>query len=95
LQGAREAGFGVSILVGLLGFAALAARDDPERGAVLCGAAEALRERLAYRIQRLELRVITQTREALATQLSDRFDELTASGAELELDDAVALALES
>jgi hypothetical protein len=73
----------------------LAAPDDPERAALLCGAVEALRARLAFRIQRLELRLITDTREALATRLGDRFYELETRGAELELDDAVALALEA
>ena len=95
LQGAQRTGFGVSILIGLLGLAAVAARDDPDRGAVLCGAVEALRARLAYRIPRLELRVITDTRDALARRLGDRFYELASTGAELELDEAVALALAS
>ena len=66
-----------------------------ERGAVLCGAVEALRAHTGYRIQRLELKVITETREALKSRLGDRFYELESRGAELELDDAVALALES
>jgi hypothetical protein len=41
------------------------------------------------------LRLATQTREVLASRLGDRFYELEAAGAEMELDDVVALALES
>jgi hypothetical protein len=37
----------------------------------------------------------SQTRETLASRLGDRLYELEAAGAEMELDDVVALALES
>jgi hypothetical protein len=41
------------------------------------------------------LRLATQTRKDLASRLGDRFYELEAAGADVELDDVVALALAS
>jgi hypothetical protein len=43
----------------------------------------------------VDLLLATQTREKLASRLGCRFDELEADGAEMELDDAIALALAS
>jgi tetratricopeptide (TPR) repeat protein len=94
LQAAHEVGAMVPILIALLSLAAVAALDDPERGALLCGATESLRADLAIPLQRLELGVLTDARESLIAQLGDRFYELASKGAELELGDAVALALE-
>jgi predicted ATPase/DNA-binding SARP family transcriptional activator len=84
-----------ALVYALNGYAALHADEHPERAARLSGALESLRAELGIRLQLVELRLATQTRETLASRLGDRLYELEAAGAEMELDDVVALALES
>ena len=91
----HEIGATVSLMYALNGYMAFHAGRQPERAARLSGALESLRAELGIRLQHLELRLATQTREVLASRLGDRFYKLEAAGAEMELDDVVALALES
>jgi predicted ATPase len=84
-----------ALVYALNGFVAFHAVQQPERATRLSGALGSLRADLGIRLQQLELRLATQTRADLASRLGDRFYELEASGAEMELDDAVALALAS
>jgi predicted ATPase/DNA-binding SARP family transcriptional activator len=84
-----------ALVYALNGYVALHAGEQPERAARLSGALESLRAELGIRLQHLELRLARQTRETLASRLGDRLYELEAAGAEMELDDVVALALES
>jgi predicted ATPase/DNA-binding SARP family transcriptional activator len=93
LTQAREVHALFWIFYALHGFAVLHARKDPKRAARLCGALESLGSDLGIELQQLELRLATQTRTDLAGRLGDRFSELVVAGAELDLDDAVALAL--
>jgi predicted ATPase len=90
-----EIGAKAPLVYALNGYVALYADEQPERAARLSGALETLRAELGIRLQHLELRLATQTRETLASRLGDRLYELEAAGAEMELDDIVALALES
>jgi Flp pilus assembly protein TadD len=91
----HDIGATAALVYALNGYAALHARQQPERAARLSGALETLRAELGIRLQHLELRLATQTRETLASRLGDRLYELEAAGAEMELDDVIALALES
>jgi tetratricopeptide (TPR) repeat protein len=90
---AREVGATTWVFYALHGFVVLHAGVDPERAALLCGALESLRRTVGIQLQRLELRLATQTRAALASRLGGLFYELEAAGAELELDDVLELAL--
>jgi hypothetical protein len=64
---------------------------DPERAALLAGAAEGLRRRVGLRAWPMlrpgEAELVTQIREALG---SDRFEEVFAAGARLSRQEAVA-----
>jgi hypothetical protein len=76
----------------LAAFARLAfAEGDPERAALLAGAAEGLRRRVGRRawpsLRRGDAELVAQTRRALG---ADRFDEVFAAGARLNLREAVA-----
>ena len=77
----------------LHGFVVLYSREDPERAALLSGALDSLGRSVGIQLQRLELRLATQTRDDLASRLGGRFYGLVTAGAELEVDDVVALAL--
>jgi hypothetical protein len=90
---AREAGATAWLFYALHGFVVQYAGADPERAALLSGALESLRRNLGIQLQRLELRLATQTRTDLASRLGGLFYELEAVGAEMELDDVVELAL--
>jgi predicted ATPase/DNA-binding SARP family transcriptional activator len=91
----HDIGARAALVYALNGYVALHADEHPERAARLSGALESLRAELGIRLQLVELRLATQTRETLASRLGDRLYELEAAGAEMELDDVVALALES
>ena len=95
LTRAHEAGAAPWIFYALHGFVVFHTRKDPKRAARLCGALESLRSDLGIQLQQLELRLATQTRSDLASRLGERFYELEAAGAELDVDDAVTLALRS
>jgi predicted ATPase len=76
----------------LTAFARLAfVETDPERAALLAGAADGLRRRVGLRpwplLRRDEARLVAQVREALG---ADRFDGPYAAGAELSQQEAVA-----
>jgi hypothetical protein len=76
----------------LAGFAQLAfAEGDPERAALLAGAAEGLRRRLGLRawpmLRQGEAELGVQVRQALG---ADRFEEVFAAGARLNQQQAVA-----
>jgi hypothetical protein len=64
---------------------------DPERAALLAGAAEGLRRRVGLRawpmLRQGEAELVTQVREALG---AGRFDEVFAAGARLTQREAVA-----
>jgi len=68
-------------------------REDPERATLLSGALDSLGRSVGIQLQHLELRLATQTRDDLASRLGGRLYELETAGAEMELDDVVALAL--
>jgi predicted ATPase/DNA-binding SARP family transcriptional activator len=91
----HDIGATAALVYALNGYVALHADEHPERAARLSGALESLRAELGIRLQLVELRLATQTRETLASRLGDRLYELEAAGAEMELDDVIALALES
>jgi predicted ATPase/DNA-binding SARP family transcriptional activator len=93
LTNAREAGATAWVFYALHGFVVLHARDDPERAALLSGALGSLGRGIGIHLQHLELQLATRTRGDLANRLGGRLHELEAAGAELELDDVVALAL--
>jgi predicted ATPase len=81
-----------SVTLSLEGFALLMfAEGDPERSALIAGAADGLRRRAALGawplLQRGEAQLVAQLREALGT---DRFDEQFAAGSRLNQQDAVA-----
>jgi tetratricopeptide (TPR) repeat protein len=90
---AYEAGATAWVFYALHGLVVLHARDDPERAALLSGALGSLGRSVGIQLQHLELRLATQTRDDLASRLGGRFYELETAGAEMELDDVVALAL--
>jgi predicted ATPase/DNA-binding SARP family transcriptional activator len=90
-----DIGSKAELLYALNGYVAFHATDRPERAARLLGALESLRAELGISLERVDLLLATQTREKLASRLGCRFDELEADGAEMELDDAIALALAS
>jgi len=93
LTEAREAGATNWVFYALHGFVVVHAREDPERAALLSGALGSLGRSIGIHLQHLELRLATRTREDLASRLGGRLRELETAGAELELDDVVALAL--
>jgi predicted ATPase len=81
-----------SVALCLAGFAQLAfAEDDPERAALLAGAADGLRERVGLRawpmLRQFEAELLAQIRQALG---ADRFGEIFAAGSRLSRQDAVA-----
>jgi hypothetical protein len=93
ITSAREEGATVWVFYALHGFVVLYSREDPERAALLSGALDSLGRSVGIQLQQLELRLATQTRDDLASRLGGRFYELETAGAEMELDDVVALAL--
>ena len=93
MTAAREAGDAKWLFYALHGFVVVHAQTDPERAALLSGALESLRRSLGIQLQRLELELATQTRADLAGRLGGLFYELETTGAALELDDAISLAL--
>jgi hypothetical protein len=83
-----------SVTLCLAAFAQLAfAGGDPERAALLAGAAEGLGRRVGLRawpmLRRGEVELVAQLRQALGT---DRFDQAFAAGARLSQREAVAAA---
>jgi predicted ATPase len=81
-----------SVALCLAGFARLAfAAGDPERSALVMGAAEGLRRRVGLRawlmLRQLEAELAAQVRQALG---ADRFDQVLAAGARLNQREAVA-----
>ena len=66
---------------------------DPERAALVAGAAEGLRRRAGLRawpmLRQGEAELVAQVRQALG---ADRFDQVSAAGARLTQRDAVAAA---
>jgi ATP/maltotriose-dependent transcriptional regulator MalT len=81
-----------SVTLCLAAFAQLAfAAGDPERAALLVGAAEGLRRRVGLRtwpmLRRGEVELVAQLRQALE---ADHFDEVFAAGARLNQREAVA-----
>jgi predicted ATPase len=83
-----------NLTLGLAAFALLAFETgDPERAALLAGAAEGLRQRAGLRAwpaqQRQPTELLSQFREALG---GDRFDQVFAEGARLSQRDAAAAA---
>ncbi|MFL6035175.1 MAG: BTAD domain-containing putative transcriptional regulator [Gaiellaceae bacterium] len=90
---AYEAGAMGWLFYALHGFVVFHSHEDPERAALLSGALDSLRRSVGIQLQQLELRLATQTRDDLASRLGGRFYELETAGAEMELDDVVALAL--
>jgi Flp pilus assembly protein TadD len=91
----HDVGANAALIYPLNGYVAFHARRQPERAARLSGALESLRAELGIRLQDLEWRLATKTRADLASRLGARLYELEAAGAEMELDDVVALALDS
>jgi hypothetical protein len=76
------------ITICLAAFARLAfAEGDPDRTAMLAGAAKGLRRRAWPSFRREEAEVVTQVRGALG---ANRFDEAFAAGSRLNLREAVA-----
>jgi predicted ATPase/DNA-binding SARP family transcriptional activator len=94
MTAAREAGATNWVFYALHGFVVLHAQTDPERAALLSGAGESLRRSVGIQLQRLELRLATQTRADLARRLGGLLYEFETAGAEMELDDVVTLALD-
>jgi predicted ATPase len=90
---AREAGATPWLFYALHGFVVLHAPVDPERAALLSGALGSLRRNVGIQLQRLELQIATQTRADLASRLGGLFYELETTGAGMDLDDVVELAL--
>jgi hypothetical protein len=83
-----------SVTLGLIAFARLARADgDPGRAALLAAAAEGLRRRPGLQVwpvlRRGEAELVAQIREALG---ADRFGQLSAAGARLTQQEAVAAA---
>jgi predicted ATPase/class 3 adenylate cyclase len=83
-----------SVTLGLIAFARLALADgDPGRAALLAAAAEGLRQRAGLQawpvLRRGEAELVAQIREALG---ADRFGQLSAAGARLTQQEAVAAA---
>jgi predicted ATPase len=81
-----------SVTLCLTAFARLAfVEDDPQRAALLAGAAEGLRQRVGLRTWPLlrpeEAELVAQVRQALG---ADRFGELLAAGSRLSQQEAVA-----
>jgi predicted ATPase/class 3 adenylate cyclase len=81
-----------SVTLCLAAFAQLAfAAGDPERAALLAGAAEGLRRRVGLRalqlLRRQEAELVAQVRQVLG---ADRFEEVFAAGARLTQQEAVA-----
>ena len=81
-----------SVTLCLAAFARLAlVEGDPERAALLAGAAEGLRRRVGLRawplLRREEAELAAQVRQALG---ADRFGQLSAAGARLTQQEAVA-----
>lgn len=90
---AREESATGWVLYALHGFVVFHAREDPERAALLSGALGSLGRSIGIQLQHLELRLATEARDDLASRLGARLHELETAGAEMELDDVVALAL--
>jgi predicted ATPase/DNA-binding XRE family transcriptional regulator len=80
---------------GLSGLAAVEARTgQPERAAMLAGAAERLRETFAGRELPLDRRTVGRFLDAARTSIdAQTWEQAWADGRDLDLDDAVALAL--
>ena len=81
-----------SVTLCLAGFARLAlVEGDPQRAALLAGAAEGLRRRVGLRawplLRRGEAELIAQVRQALG---ADQFDQVFAAGSRLSQQEAVA-----
>jgi hypothetical protein len=81
-----------SVTLWLIAFARLASVEgDPQRAALLAGAAEGLRRRVGLQpwplMRREEAELVAQVRQALD---ADRFDEAYAAGSRLSQQEAVA-----
>ena len=81
-----------SVTLCLAAFARLAfVEGDPQRAALLAGAAEGLRQRVGLQawplLRRGEAELVTQVRQALD---ADQFDQLYATGSRLSQQEAVA-----
>ena len=68
-------------------------RAGPKRAALLSGGLESLRRNVGIELQRLELQIAVETRADLANRLGGLFRELETTGAGMDLDDVVELAL--
>ena len=90
---ARETGATPWVFYSLHGFVVLYAGEDPERAALLSGALDSLRRNVGIELQRLELQIAAATRADLANSLGGLFRELETTGAGMDLDDVVELAL--
>jgi non-specific serine/threonine protein kinase len=78
--------------VALLGQASIVARRDHERALRVVAAATAIRARAGGEFQPIFRARVDRIEEDAATALGDRFDEVSAAGARLGVDEAVALA---
>ena len=94
---AHELGHKIQTSFSLDGFAALALkRGDAERAALLAGATERLRESISYEIEPAERRFRDDYLHALRAALSEEaFAAAYEQGRALEIDEAIALALQS
>jgi len=90
----REHGFQAELALVLEVFAAIAASTgDSEQAARLVGRAEAIREETGHKLPSFERGMHDRTVETLARELgSVAFDEARASGADMDLEEAVGLA---
>jgi hypothetical protein len=90
----RELGEKWNIAMTLARLATLAVRQgEPERAALLCGAAEALREAIGSNLATVVQSALEEDLPALRGALGDGVQAAWARGRDLALDEAIALAL--